>query len=382
MTSSNSENNATSVVYRPVKRHEEQLALDLWYNVFPCPAGFFERYFNQEVSPHYQEGDTLGAWIADLLVSAVHIRRLRLRSRDDATEYLCGAIANVATLEAHRQRGYSRELLRMAIRQMQESNEFDVSILGTGKPKHYAALGWEPILLPSPISIEWTHFSSLGDHHLHWHSVPETFSSHGSLLLDIHSNKPRTYQLTRSPWSMFQHWIGWNWIRDNAIVYLLPEPQPGYVVITKADNGEEIYVSEWRACNVEIERRLLKLAANEIRRRYPQISSIRFHTPPQYTSLEELEQWAGTVTVSKNDHTMIRNIRLSDDTLEKIKAAYLSGHATFWQGDYFWARTRPWIVRFSFFCNCKTRSNCMNTLLHWYAFFTVSLRVFLNGMIA
>lgn len=335
MTSSTSEKNTTPVVYRPVKEHEQQLALDLWYSVFQCPPGFFENYFDRQASPHYHEGDTLGVWIDDLLVSAVHVRRLQLWSRDDATEYQCGAIANVATREAYRQRGYSRDLLRMAIKQMEDSNEFDLSILGTGKPKHYAALGWEPILLPSPISIEWTHFSSSGDHHLHWHSVPETISTHKELLLEIHSKKPRTYQLIRSPWSMFQHWTGWRWIRDNAIVYLLPEPQQGYVVITKIDNPTEIHVAEWRACNVDTEKRLLKLAANEIRRRHSQIKIIRLHTPPQYTSLEELEQWAGPVTVSKNDHTMIRNIRLSSETLEKIKSAYLSGHATFWQGDSF-----------------------------------------------
>jgi len=263
----------------------------------------------------------------------IHIRRLYIRSRDDNIEYLCGGIANVATLEEYRKRGYSRNLLRMAITKMEQSGEFDISVLGTGQPHHYSVLGWEQICLPSTINIEWSHFNS--SNHNQWHSINDILSSNCQLLLDIHSNKPRTYQINRSPITMFQYWTGWNWQRENAIVYLLRNTQQGYVVIAHPDNPDEVYVSEWRAANVDIENKLLRLAANEIRRRHPQIKIIRFHTVPQYTSLEELEQWAGTVTVSKNDHTMIRNIRLSNETLEKLKAAYLSGHAAFWPGDYF-----------------------------------------------
>jgi len=327
---------SSTAIYRPVEKHEHQQAIDLWYKVFGAPAGFFERYFNTEASPRYQHGDTLGVWINEKLVSAIHIRRLYIRSRDDNIEYLCGAISNVATLEEYRKNGYSRSLLRMAIKNMEE-NQFDISVLGTGRPNHYAVLGWEQICLPSSINIEWSHFSSSGDSS-QWRSSDEIFSTNNNnsqLLVDIHSSKPRTYQFNRSPASMFQTWTGWNWRRDNAIIYLLSEPQQGYVVITKPDDPEEIYVSEWRAANSDVERKLLKLAANEVRRRQPQIKTVRFHTVPQYFSLEELDQWAGTVTVCKNDHTMIRNIRLSNEVLENIKAAYLSGHATFWQGDYF-----------------------------------------------
>ncbi|UJR36034.1 hypothetical protein I4U23_028771 [Adineta vaga] len=322
-----------SVIYRPVEKHEQQQAIDLWYAVFKTQPGYFERYFTEEASPFYQQGDTLGAWFDEKLVSAVHIRRLYIRSRDDNTEYLCGAIANVATLEEHRRHGYSRELLRMAIEKMEQSKQFDISVLGTGRPKHYAVLGWEPISLPSPISVQWNHFSSSGDNHQHWCSINNLLSSNCQLLLDIHSTKPRTYQFNRSPVNMFEHWVGWNWRKENTIIYLLSEQS--YVVITHPDNVENIYVSEWRASNADMEKKLLKLAANEIHRRHPQIKTIRFHTVPQYMSLEELDQWAGVVTVSKNDHTMIRNIRLSQQILDKIKDAYLSGHATFWQGDYF-----------------------------------------------
>ncbi|CAF1008610.1 unnamed protein product [Adineta steineri] len=323
-----------SVIYRPVEKHEQQQAIDLWYIVFKPPPGYFERYFNKEASPRYQEGDTLGAWINEKLVSAVHIRRLNIRSRDDNTEYLCGAISNVATFEEHRKHGYSRNLLQMAITKMEQSNEFDISTLTTGVPTHYSALGWESISLPSPISIHWNYFSSSCDSN-QWNSVNNISSSNYQLLLDIHSNKPRTYQYNRSPVNVFQYWTGWTWKRDNAIIYSLQDAQQGYVVITHPDNVDNINVSEWRALNVDAERKLLKAAANEIHRRHSQIKIIRFHTAPQYMSLEELEQWAGAVTVSKNDRTMIRNIRLSHEILEKIKAAYLSGHATFWQGDYF-----------------------------------------------
>jgi GNAT superfamily N-acetyltransferase len=324
----------TSVIYRPVEKQEQQQAIDLWYAAFTPPAGYFERYFDNQASPYYQEGDTLGGWIDGKLVSALHIRRLYIRSRDDNTEYLCGAISNVATLKEHRRHGYSRHLLQMAITKMEQSGEFDISVLGTGQPNHYSVLGWEQISLPSPISIEWNRFSSSGDNN-QWYSINDISSSNYQLLLDNHSNKPRTYQFNRSPISMFQHWTGWNWARENAIICLLRDAQQGYVVITKPDSADDVYVSEWRASNIDVERKLLKLAANEIRRRQPQIKIIRFHTVPQYMSLEELDQWAGSLSVSKNDHTMIRNIRLSNETLKKIKAAYVGGHATFWGGDYF-----------------------------------------------
>ena len=324
----------TSVIYRSIEKHEQQLAIDLWYTVFKTQSGYFERYSNNQASPYYQEGDTIGAWIDGKLVSAVHIRRLYIRSRDDDTQYLCGAMSNVATLEEHRKHGYSRNLLRMAITKMEQSGEFDISVLGTPVPNHYSILGWKQISVPTPISIEWSHFNSSGDNN-QWLSINDISSSHYQSLHDIHSNKPRTYQFNRSPVSMFEHWTGWVWRKENSIICLLRDVQQGYVVINKPDNADDIYVSEWRALNVDIERKLLKLAANEIHRRHPQIKVIRFHTVPQYMSLEELEQWAGTVNVSKNDHKMIRNIRLSNEVLEKIKAAYLSGHATFWQGDNF-----------------------------------------------
>ena len=340
MTSSTSDRQTTpsDVVYRPIQRHEQQAAIDLWYKVFSKPpAGFFERYFDPAASPHYQEGDTIGAWIGEKLVSAVHIRRLRLRSRDDATDYLCGALANVATLEEHRRQGYSRTLLCMAIQRMEDSEDFDLTTLGTNRPNHYARLGWEQLSIPAPITIEWSQpNSSLPDQQQsQWQSASEIFSKHGQVLLDLYSTKPRTYQYNRSPLSVFRDWVGWNWTQMNAYVCVLTDNQQGYVVIAKVDNIDEILVAEWRALNVEVERRLLRLAANEIRRRYPQISVIRFHTPPQYMSLEELEQWAGPLTITKNDHTMIRNIRLPTELFEKIKAAFLSGHATFWPGDYF-----------------------------------------------
>lgn len=334
MSSTEDNNDNLTVIYRPIKKHEHQQAIDLWHQVFNAPPGFFERYFAEETSPFYREGDTLGAWLNNTLVSAVHIRRLYIRSRDDNVEYLCGAIANVATLVEHRKHGYSRNLLRMAITKMEQSEEFDISVLGTSRPNHYSILEWEQINLPSPISIEWRHFSSSGDNH-QWYPINEIPTTCYQHLLDMHSNKPRTYQFNRSPLSMIQGWTGWNWQRDNAIVYMSRDVSQGYIIITNPDNPDNVCVSEWRAPNADAEKKLFKVAVNEIRRRQPQENFIRFHTVPQYISLEEIEQDSGGVVISKNDHTMIRNIRLSNETLEKIKAAYLSGHATFWSGDYF-----------------------------------------------
>ncbi|CAF4569527.1 unnamed protein product [Rotaria socialis] len=109
----------------------------------PKGDGYFEGYFLPTASPNYREGDTLGAWSADnLLVSAVHIRRITLRS--DNKTFLCGVVSNMATLAEFRNQGLSRRLLTLAIEKM-EKEDFDLSILGTGRSNHYLSLGWEPI---------------------------------------------------------------------------------------------------------------------------------------------------------------------------------------------------------------------------------------------
>ncbi|CAF1091001.1 unnamed protein product [Rotaria sp. Silwood1] len=329
-------NENLSVVYRPIEKDEQVQALDLWYSVFGAHSpGCFERDFTNEAAPTYQDGDTIGAWCDGQLVSTVHIRRLILQSRDNGTKYLCGGISNVATLENYRNRGFSRHLLRLAIERMERSGEFDLSILGTGRYKHYSVLGWEQMNVPNTTTIEWKNFDS-NMNNIKWCSPSEIFSSDKELILALHTKNPREYQFDRSPSSVFEHFIGWNWRLNNAIIYIHHEEESGYVVISKSDNINDIYVSEWRAPNIDVERKLFKIAAEEIyRRQQQQTNIVRFHGLPQYMTIEELEQWAGKIKIDFVADMMIRNIRLSKETIDKIKTAYLKGSATFWSADYF-----------------------------------------------
>ncbi|CAF4818708.1 unnamed protein product [Rotaria sp. Silwood1] len=122
MTASATINDTSTINYRSVRKHEQQQAIDLWYSVFGIFPGMADRYFGSRASPRYEEGDTLGAWFDGKLVSTVNIARLILRSREDDDEYQCATITCVGTLEEYRKRGYSRDLLRMAIDKMEESD--------------------------------------------------------------------------------------------------------------------------------------------------------------------------------------------------------------------------------------------------------------------
>jgi GNAT superfamily N-acetyltransferase len=334
MTCSINEN--PSVIYRPVKKHEQGQALDLWYSVFGADnPGCFERDFTIEASPNYQKGDTIGAWHDGQLVSAVHIRRIVLQSGDDDMKYLCGGISNVATLPIYRNQGFSRHLLRLAIERMEQSGEFDLSMLGTGRYNHYYVLGWEQINVPNTITIEWNNFD-LNMNNIEWCSTSEIFLSDREFILALHTKNSRKYQFDRSPSTVFEHWVGWNWQLHQAIIYIYREKDSGYVVISKPNNVKDIYVSEWRASNVDVEKKLFKIAAEEIHRRQQgQTNIVRFHGLPQYMTINELEQWAGKTKIEPNEDMMIRNIRLPNETTNKIKTAYSKGAATFWPGDSF-----------------------------------------------
>ncbi|CAF3818448.1 unnamed protein product, partial [Rotaria sp. Silwood1] len=259
----------SSIIYRPIGRHEHKQVLDLWSSVFKLGQGYFERYFTVDASPCYQEGDTLGAWYDEQLVSTVHIRRIIIRSRDNDGEYLCAAISNVATLEEYRERGFSRQLLRMAVDKMEHSGEFEVSSLDTRQPSNYSTFGWEQISVPATVTIEWENFDPAMIN-VEWRSASEVLSSDRELLLELHTSHPREYQFDRSPSIMFEHWAGWVWQQDEAIVHICGEVEAGYVVISKPNDINNIYVSEWRAPNLNVERKLLKSAAKEIRRRQHQ----------------------------------------------------------------------------------------------------------------
>jgi hypothetical protein len=52
-------------------------------------------------------------------------------------------------------------------------------------------------------------------------------------------------------------------------------------------------------------------------------------------SIEEFEQWVGKIKIEREEDMMIRNIRLPNETIDKIKTAYSKGASTFWDGGIF-----------------------------------------------
>lgn len=319
----------SSIVYRSLQKHEEQQALDLWYSIFKTNSGFYERYFSSDASPLYREGDTLTAWHDNLLVSTVYIRRLRIRSNDNNHEYLCGVICNVATVTEYRRRGLSSHLLKMAIDRM-EKNEFDLSMLGTEKHHHYATFGWEQIPEPNQIMIDWkvTHSLNVNSQ---WRSTSDALSSDVELLCKIYSDKSRSYQIDRSPSTLFSHWVKWEWENDAAIICFY---EHGYAVIGNPNSENNVCVLEWRASNRHLEEILISLAVSEIRRRHGPTKTICLFALPQYMTMDQFVEWAGPVTMGTNQDAMISNIRLSNDDYNKIKAAFTDGRAVYWSGDY------------------------------------------------
>ncbi|CAF3499158.1 unnamed protein product [Rotaria sp. Silwood1] len=325
----------SSIVYRSLEKHEQQQALDVWYAIFQSNPGYHERYFSIDASPHYQEGDTLSAWHNDKLVSTVYIRRLRLRSSENNKEYLCGGIGNVATVAEYRRQGLSHHLLQMAIDKMEKSNEFDISMLGTERHSHYTGFGWEQVPEPTQIMIDWK-VNTLSNTDAEWRLASDVLSQHSEILLKIYSNNPRIYQIDRSPSTLFKHWVKWEWHNDEAIVCLCEhEEAQGYVVIAKPDSERDVCVLEWRAPNVNLEQKLLSLAAAEIRKRHGPTKTIVLFALPQYMTIDQLTEWAGSLQIHTNEEAMIRNIRLPTDVYEKIKSAYCDCRAVCWTGDYF-----------------------------------------------
>ncbi|CAF1077830.1 unnamed protein product [Adineta ricciae] len=290
----------SSIIYRSVAKHEENQALEIWCSIFNNPVDLEER--------------------------------LILESSEDGRQYVCAGITNVATRDEYRRRGLSRHLLQMTIDKLDQSNEFDLSMLGTGKVNHYERFRWEQVTQPIRVIIDWQIHASSHEN-IQWRPVSDLSYEDIELLCKMHSSHRRIYQMRRSPCSIFYHWVKRRWEKSAAIVYL--DEDKGYVVIGNPENEEDVGVLEWRASNFDHEQKLLSLAVNEIRQRYGLTKRIQLFTLPQYMTIEQLTNWAGPVQVGTNYDIMMRNIRLPPGIYEQIKNSFSNGHAVFWSGDYF-----------------------------------------------
>ncbi len=103
-----------------------------WCGVFGVPATVFTSVWNATPADRKQT-----FWVRDgeALCATVQIYVLPLQGGD------VGCVANVATLESHRGRGLSSDLLKAAIAWM-DGRGVSLSYLFTGVPPHYAKQGW------------------------------------------------------------------------------------------------------------------------------------------------------------------------------------------------------------------------------------------------
>lgn len=303
-------------VLRPLLAAEQRAALDLWGTVFSVGRGYFARYFNGD--PWHEPGDTLGAWLDGELVSTVHVCRRPLVW--DGITLLCGGIANVATLPAYRRGGLSRRLLRMALKRM-EDEQFSCSLLATGVPGHYKALGWERLPLPCPrITLLPPHGPPAR------FAMPSVTDDHAAL----YASSPRPLQMER-PRPYFQNWAGKSWASspDNRLCTL---PGRGYLLAaTPPPGGEPVRVLEWRARDAEAEADLFEGAANwaaETGHTQLQAFGGPQHGPAAWEVL-------GPVEPTINDDWMLRRIVMPEPTYRTMQSLYEQGTAAWWPADGF-----------------------------------------------
>ncbi len=285
--------------------------------IFETAPGYFERYY--EGDPFYQPGDTLGAWDDDNLVSAVHLCRRPVVW--EGGSLLCGGIANVATLPEFRRQGLSRRLLAEVVAKMEQEN-FDFSLLGTGVPDHYAALGWAAMNAPRAVLTLHPQASSTT------HLLKPLMDEAG--LDETYRKFPRPLQFHR-PRFYFDRWVCWNWDQENA--RRLAVSNGGYTTLVIPDDAAQIpFLSEWRAADAASELTLLQAAAGEARNQGQ--TALGLEGMPQHLTLGALEE-LGTVAVSRDDGSMLRRINLPQAVYDEVKEAYQSGRAVWWPGDGF-----------------------------------------------
>lgn len=301
---------------RPLAFSEHPAALFLWQEVFGAPPGYFERYY--EADPNYALGDTLGIWDEDLLVSAVHIcRRPAIWEKG---VLLCGGIANVATREEYRRQGLSRTLLSEAIKKM-EVEGYHFSLLGTGTPGHYSALGWEPVGRTQMTLA----FSEVASSDITWEKVASI-----APLAQAYLRSARPLQFLRLP-DYFEGWVGWDWRRQGAQIGTTGEGDY-LVLVADSATGHPLPVLEWRARDGAGEMSLFQAAA--ARARQSGHPGLWLEALPQYIGIEAL-QAIGDVSQHIEGGGMIRNITLSQDEYARALQAYRAGLAAWWPGDGF-----------------------------------------------
>jgi predicted acetyltransferase len=309
---------------RSLRPAERPAALALWDEVFGGGAEeYFPRYF--EADPAYRDVDCHVALVEGQLVSAVLVCRRRMEW--EGREILCGAVANVATREAFRRQGLSRALLARAIAAM-ESEGIAFSILLTGSPGHYAALGWEPVATPdlTLLLLPEVPAPALPVREHAPVPIPEGVRAiyDADPLRPLHFRRPPVY---------WEGWVArfWRWGSDDALLVAGDEGRPaGYAVLASEPQKDRCSLHEMRARDAAVEADLLRAAARWSRLHGRE----RLRFLPQ-SDLAGVLPTLGTTTVETHDGLMLRNMGLPEAEWRRLVSAYASGAALVWWADGF-----------------------------------------------
>lgn len=311
---------------RPLVSSEQGTALSLWQQVFGAHPGYFERYYDAD--PNYVVGDTVGIWDSDVLASAVHVCRRPVVWEGGAL--LCAGIANVATRDEYRRQGLSRQILARVIKKIEDEG-YHYSLLGTGMPSHYSALGWERARRPqmmltlTPNEVPYNEVPYEVPSDIAWKKATGTVP-----FRTAYSRVSRPLQFLRLP-DYFEDWVGWEWRRQGAQIGFTEEGD--YLVLTVPEcDDQPLAILEWRARDAAAEASLLGAAAAQARERGR--PGLWLDTLPQHLDEAGLQS-LGAVTRHTEGGAMLRNVSLSPDDYARVAHAYQTGQAAWWPGDGF-----------------------------------------------
>ncbi len=146
----------------------------------------------------------------------MHICRLTLQDNDQT--YLCGGIANVATLPDYRERGISRHLLEQAVDKT-KNDGFHLAILYSARHSHYQYVGYEQCSLSRRLLIDL--IKTIDDL-----SISSKFdwkpADVDEKIINIYAKQPGILQLDRSP-AFFEGCVNYKWQQDQAILPVIPD---------------------------------------------------------------------------------------------------------------------------------------------------------------
>lgn len=129
-----------NATYREAAPTEMDSVMNVWTTVFQLGSDAFEGVLT---SCPVDRKSTFVADVDGKIVSVVQVFAIPLRD-ELGREVTVGAIANVSTFKEYQGQGFSTQLLRLAIRDMEERG-CKWSFLFTGVPDFYKRLGWDHV---------------------------------------------------------------------------------------------------------------------------------------------------------------------------------------------------------------------------------------------